>query len=110
MANLGKLVHEAVTLSTPQGRLTAWLLLSVIIFLSPFHWLGNLSVWQRIGWDSAPSIGLTRAYWLLLHGDIDAALQRNRLILPIVVIGLAMLSVDALRIARGRQRSSKDLH
>ncbi|HTE57313.1 MAG TPA: DUF2752 domain-containing protein [Verrucomicrobiae bacterium] len=93
-----QLVWQIVTLGTPQGRVLAWLAATTIVFIVPFSWLSNLSLWQRLGFDWAPSIGLTRAYWLLIHGHPAAALDRNFLIVPVCVVGLVVIAGDIYRI------------
>lgn len=91
---------SALALRTPKQRLVTWAVLSLLIFMADYSWLAHLSLWERLGWRSAPSIGLTRAYWLVLHGRWHDAWQRNRLIVPVLVIGGAMLAVDAWRLLR----------
>lgn len=101
-------VLECATLAKPQYRLTLWAAATVAIFLVPRHWLENLSLWKRIGWESAPSIGLTRAYRDVLHGDIQSAVEMNWIIFLILLIGLPLLAFDAVKVihdARNKKRS-----
>lgn len=91
---------EIISLSTPMGRLICFLFVTCIVFLSRYHWLANLSLWQRIGWEWAPSIGLTRAYWLVLHGHIGAAWQRNWLIFPVMLIVGILIIKDIRSVVR----------
>jgi hypothetical protein len=104
------LSREIITLGTSRGRVLAWLLLSAVIFAVPYAWLAHLSLWQHLGWHGAPSIGLTRAYWLLLHGRPTQAWQRNWLIVPVCAIGLPIIARDAARWFNGRQMLRKNLH
>ena len=69
-------------------------LLSTAIYLSHYHWLDHLSLWGNLGWKQAPSIGLTRAYWLLLHGNAVAAWHRNWLIYAVLAVGLPIILKD----------------
>lgn len=107
MVHLGR---EVITLGTARGRVLAWALASVVIFSVPYYWLNDLSLWQHLGWHGAPSIGLTRAYWLLLHAQPVHAWQRNWLIAPVCVIGVPLIVNDMLRWQSGRQTSHKNLH
>lgn len=93
---------ELISLSTPRARIIFWALATAIIFVLPYRFFENLSLWQRLGWDSAPSIGLTRAYWLLIHGDIAAAWERNSLIFVVVAVGVPMLIRDAYTLVRSK--------
>jgi hypothetical protein len=102
--------REMISLGTSRGRVLMWALLSAIIFAVPYQWLSHLSLWQHIGWRSAPSIGLTRAYWLLLHGQPMHAWQRNWLIVPVCAIGLPLITRDARRWRSSRQMLRKNIH
>ena len=87
---------EAVTLSSARGRAHAFLSITGAVYLSPYSWLAHLSIWGAMGWKDAPSIGLTRAYWLLLHGQPVAAYARNGLIYPVLLIWIAIFLNDAV--------------
>ncbi len=106
-----KLVHtvkesfiELISLSSPRARLGFWVLATMVIFLLPYRFFENLSLWQRLGWESAPSIGLTRAYWLLIHGDIAAAWQRNNLIFAVIAVGVPLLLFDVFKLIRSNKQ------
>jgi hypothetical protein len=90
-----KLLFEILGLQTPRGRLLFFALVSLLIFLTPYEVLANFSIWHKIGFESAPSIGLTRAYWHILHLDIEAAYKVNRLIFIVMAIGVPILMHDA---------------
>lgn len=94
---------EIVGLQTPRGRLLFFGIVSSGIFLAPYAWLSNLSLWQYIGIQS-PSIGLTRAYWRVLHGDLVGAYERNWLIFAVLAIGLPILAIDIIKLIRVRKR------
>jgi len=60
------------------------------LLLVPYQWLdtARLSLYERGGIDS-PSIGTTRAYWRVLHGDFSGAYERNNLIIfiaPLIIL------------------------
>lgn len=76
-------------------------LITLSVFFVPFDWLAQLSVWQALGVPS-PSIGLTRAYWLLIHGDPVAAWERNKLIFLVLAVGIPLLARDAFLIIKSR--------
>jgi len=102
MAAVWRHVTDVIGLQTPAGRLVFFLLASAAIFLAPYDWLSHLSLWQHLGIPS-PSIGLTRAYHLLLHGDPIAAWQRNRLIYLVLLIGVPLLARDVILLIRSRK-------
>lgn len=106
MKRLGKLAIEIIGLQSARGRLVFFCIVTVIIFLLPYSLLGNLSIWQRIGLEWAPSIGLTRAYWLVLHLDFAAAWQKNPLIYAVLAIGLPLLGKDILSLRQYRRAIS----
>jgi len=93
-----RLLLEIIGLSTARGRVIFVFTASVVVYFVPFRWLGGLSLWQRLGLDWVPSIGLTRAYWLLLHGRLDEALELNWLILLVVVLAGMLLAKDFYQI------------
>lgn len=94
---------ELISLSTPRSRLCLWAIATIAIFILPYRFFENISLWQRLGWDTAPSIGLTRAYWLLIHGDIIAAWHRNRYIYAVVAVGAVILTIDVYKIIKNMQ-------
>ena len=103
MGRAWRLTTEIIGLQTPRGRLLFFALISSAIFVAPYDVLAHLSLWQRLGIPS-PSIGLTRAYWHILHLDFGAAWHRNRLIYPVLAIGLPLLARDAYRLYAARRR------
>ncbi len=100
-------VFEVVGLQTARGRLLCVGLITIAVFSAPYSWLAHLSLWDRLGWHSAPSIGLTRAYWLLLHGQPRAAWHRNWLIYLVLVILLPLLIRDILTLTSRRRFSRR---
>ncbi len=105
MQRVGKLAIETIGLQSARGRLVFFCAATFIIFLVPYSLLGNLSLWQRLGLDWAPSIGLTRAYWLVLHLDFQAAWQRNPLIYAVMTVGFPLLIKDIITLWQ-RQKAS----
>jgi len=97
-------ILDIIGLRTPAGRLIFFGVASVVIFVTPRGLLSELSLWARIGFDNAPSIGLTRAYQSVLHGDLAAAWLRNPLIFAVLAIGLPLLTRDIWRLAVRRQK------
>ena len=95
-----QLIKEIVSLSTPRGRLILLSGITVGIYFSEYEWFSDLSLWQRVGWETAPSIGLTRAYWLVLHGQFTDAWNRNLLIYPVLVAVLSLVMLDILKIVK----------
>lgn len=100
------LLIEIVGLQSPRGRLLFFVIISLAIFLIPYNWLSHLSIWQALHIPS-PSIGLTRAYHLLLHGDISGAWNRNKLIFIVLALGLIVLLKDSFSVIKRRHANSK---
>lgn len=88
-------LFRTISLQTPLSRLLVFGVLTIAIFFSSYDWLAHLSLWDRFGLEWMPSIGLTRAYWLLIHGDPVGAWQRNGLIYLVLAVGLPILIRDA---------------
>ena len=91
---------SVLSLSTPKHRIITWATLTVAIYVSKFEWLAGLSLYQRVGWEWMPSVGLTRAYWLISHGQFGEAYQMNPLIFPILLIGGGLLIRDAVSLLK----------
>ena len=72
---------------------------SMIIFFLPVKVLGGFSLWHRLDIPS-PSIGLTRAYHYVLHGDIHDARQQNSLIFLVLLIGLPLIIKDLYNVIK----------
>lgn len=105
-----RLFLEAISLTTPRGRLCIIAVITGLVFLVPYSWLNNLSLWQALGWESAPSIGLTRAYWLLIHGDPIAAWNRNPLIYAVLPVVGAIIAKDIATLLAKRKRDIDHQH
>ncbi|MBC7581821.1 DUF2752 domain-containing protein [Aeromicrobium sp.] len=99
-----QLALEILSLSSPRGRLLAFSLATVAIYFSHYHWLDHLSIWGHLGIPS-PSIGLTRAYWLLIHGHPVASWHRNPLIYLVLAVGIPLLLMDMLWLTNDRHRA-----
>lgn len=94
---------ETIGLQTARGRLLFFAITSCGILIAPYSWLSHLSLWQYVGVNS-PSIGLTRAYWRLLHGDVVGAYERNPLIFVVLAIGLPLLTLDLIKLLKTRKQ------
>jgi hypothetical protein len=72
-------------------------IVTLFVLAVPYEWLesSRLSLYERLGIPS-PSIGLTRAYWLLVRGRFDDAWDRNPLIYVTVVILIGIFSRSGL--------------
>jgi hypothetical protein len=101
-----KLALEMISLQTPRGRVMSYFTLSILIFILPYSVLSNLSIWNRIGLDNAPSIGLTRAYWHIMHFDISAAWKMNPLIFLVLIVGLPLIIRDVMMMSKTRKLSN----
>ena len=99
--SLWRLFIEIAGLQTARGRLLFFLIVTLAVAIVPYAWLGNLSLWQLLGIPS-PSIGLTRAYWKILHGDPVGAFMRNPLIYVVLAVGLPLLIIDIRTYLRAR--------
>jgi hypothetical protein len=91
---------ETIALQSPRGRIIFAVLAITFIYLSPYHWFENLSLYKRAGLTWVPSIGLTRAFWHLTHGNLVAAWERNWLIFPILFVGLSIILLDIYKLLR----------
>lgn len=111
MVKLSGLAVEIIGLQTARGRLLFFGIVTLLVFLAPYEMLGNLSIWQHLGIPS-PSIGLTRAYWKLIHLDPAGAWERNKLIYLILAVGIPLLLRDCYLLwynnQASRTRSSAD--
>lgn len=100
---------EIIGLSTSRGRLLFFAGASIIIFLLPVRTLAGFSLWNRMDIPS-PSIGLTRAYHYVLHGDFALAWQQNSLIFVVLIIGLPIIAKDVytvLKLKKGTIRNGR---
>ncbi len=88
---------EILGLQSSRGRIMFFVIGSCCIYITPYSVLSGLSLWQRLGIET-PSVGLTRAYWHMLHLDFTAAWSRNPLIFAVVAIGLSLLLADVYRL------------
>ena len=99
MKQVRKILFEIIGLSSPKGRLLFFMLASIAIFSLPAKSSITLSVWKNLG-IQAPSIGLTRAYRYLLHGDVQNAWLQNKLIFIVLFVGGIILVRDVIALVR----------
>lgn len=96
---------EFAGLQTPAARLTAFGAVTAVLYLLPYDQLlkaPNISIWSRLR-VPAWSIGLTRAYSRLLHGEIRAAYEMNPLIFPVVGVVAAIAVADIRTLLTSRK-------
>ncbi|HLC91423.1 MAG TPA: DUF2752 domain-containing protein [Candidatus Saccharimonadales bacterium] len=93
-----KSLMSLISLTTPGSRLIVWAVLTMAIWIAPFNYLRHLSLYEHLGWHSAPSIGLTRAYWYVLHGQFSNAWNMNHLIYVILAVGIPLLVFDVYKL------------
>jgi hypothetical protein len=91
---------ETIALQSPRGRIIFAVLAILFIYLSPYRWFESLSLYKRAGLTWVPSIGLTRSFWHLIHGDLAAAWERNWLIFPVIFVGLSIVALDIYKLLR----------
>lgn len=79
-----------------------------VLLLIPYEWLDNarLSLYERGGINS-PSIGTTRAYWRVLHGDLSGAYERNNLIIIIAPLIIILYVVAVYRLIKKNNSKNK---
>ena len=96
-------VMDFLTLQKPEFRLGFFGLVTMVLLVTPYQFLEqhHLSLYERLHIPS-PSIGLTRAYWKLIHGDFSGAWQRNKLIYAVVCIVLGIVVKDILELISKR--------
>lgn len=95
-------LSDLIGLQTPPARLAVFSSITLFLVVIPYHTLLSIptvSVFARVGIHS-PSIGLTRAYWYVLHGQFQNAWQMNKLIFLVVPIVLALVVRDLLMLIR----------
>jgi hypothetical protein len=100
-----EIILEIITLRTARGRLFFALFAHIILMIIPYAWLQDLSLYKKIRVNS-PSIGLTRAYWLILHGELIDAWQRNWMIFPVLAVGWSIVILDIYQIYLRIKRDS----
>lgn len=72
-----------------------------VISYSALLKLPTLSVFSRLQIPS-PSIGLTRAYWYLIHGQFANAWRMNKLIYIVAVVLVVLVTKDILSFRKSR--------
>ncbi|MDB5185618.1 MAG: hypothetical protein JWL85_141 [Candidatus Saccharibacteria bacterium] len=88
---------EVISLRSLRGRLIFMAGVSAFAYLMPVSALAHLSLWGNIGIPS-PSIGLTRAYHHVLHGNFAAAYHQNWLIFVVIVVVLLIIMKDVYNV------------
>lgn len=99
MGSMKRWIVEVIGLQTSRGRLVFFGIVCFVVFLLPTHILANFSLWSKLD-ISAPSIGLTRAFHHVLHGNFEQAWQQNGLIFVVLLIGLPLLAKDVYNVTK----------
>ena len=97
-----RILLESISFSTSRGRVIFFMSASLLIYVLPISVLAGFSLWSKLGVPS-PSIGLTRAYHYILHGDFNAAWAQNNLIFVVLVIGLPIIAKDVYTVLKLKQ-------
>lgn len=97
--NTKQFIFEVIGLQTARGRLIFLGAASLIIYILPIRVLAGLSLWEKLAID-APSIGLTRAYHYILHGDIGRAWDQNIGIFLVLAVGIPLIAKDVYNVIK----------
>lgn len=93
---------DLIGLQTPGSRLTVILGISASLYSISYSTLlsiPTISIFARLHVPS-PSIGLTRAYWYLIHGQFGNAWHMNKLIFIVFGVIVGLVVIDSVTIAR----------
>ncbi|MCX6804708.1 MAG: DUF2752 domain-containing protein [Patescibacteria group bacterium] len=102
-------ILNIIGLQTPMARLTVFTGTTICLYSISYSSLlqtPTLSLFSRLNIPS-PSIGLTRAYWLLIHGDLNGAWQMNKLVYLVALVLAGIIVVDGIALLR-KVASTKD--
>ena len=94
-------ILKLISLQTAPSRLFFFTTITAVIYNVSYSFLDSakLSLYERLH-INAPSIGLTRAYWKLLHGDAMGAWHRNKLIYIVVAILIGIVIRDIISLMK----------
>lgn len=104
ISKLRRFLLNVIGLQTPVSRLTLISVITLCIYEISYQKLISLpalSLYSRLHIMS-PSIGLTRAYWYLIHGQWSEAYNMNRLIYVVAVVIISILAVDSYKIVKSK--------
>ena len=93
------MIWEAASGSSARGRLVAAFLLGITLAaLGPERLARGprLCIFSLILRRPCPACGMTRAAAALLRGNLRAAVRLNPRVIPVAIIGAAMLARDAV--------------
>lgn len=93
---------NTIGLQTPIARLAVIAIGTLglyIISYSTLLGLPTISVYSRLQIPS-PSIGLTRAYWYLIHGQFANAWRMNKLIYIVALVLVGLVTKDVLSLKK----------
>lgn len=91
-----------IGLQTPQARLAVITGVSIALRFVSYENLikaPSISLYSHLGLPS-PSIGLTRAYWLLIHGNFKAAWNMNKLVYLVGFVLFGIVVADITRLLK----------
>ncbi len=93
------LIHEALTLGTPRGRLSVFIPVIVTLALIPVAWLERtlppLSICNALLGSNCWSVGITRGISSILKGQYAQAWHYNPLAYVALIIMLGIVTFDA---------------
>ncbi|GEM_PF-1660703 len=93
------LLFEIIGLQTARGRVLFFGIVSICVYLLPVNTLKNFSLWNLLDIHS-PSIGLTRAYHYVLHGDFAKAWEQNDFIFVVLIVGIPIIVKDVYNVTQ----------
>jgi len=96
-----KLVLDILTLSYSNCRLITFLLILLLLFITPISLLEKipkLSICSHVLGEYCYSVGITRGVASLLKGNASQAIEYNPLSVPVLLILLSIVVFDAVKI------------
>jgi hypothetical protein len=106
-----KRVLEFLGLQTPISRITIIGGITLALYLIDYRQLLKLPTISlySLAKIPSPSIGLTRAYWYLIHGKFTDAYRMNRLIYIVAAVVIILAAIDLYRIISSPKKDAKNL-
>lgn len=86
-----------ISLQTPISRILVIASITTFLYIVRYQTLlsiPTISVYSRLNLP-LPSIGLTRAYWFLIHGKYYSAWQMNKLIYLVALVIFIIIVIDS---------------
>lgn len=106
--NIVHFASDIVCLRTAKARFIVFASISCLLYMLPYSLIerAKLSLYERMH-IPAPSIGLTRAYWKLIHGDLAGAWHRNKLIYVVVGIIIGIMVADLVTLLKKKPSAAE---